>query len=73
MHVAAVQFPHPTATWTESDPKQALAQRLKHFAEAVREGYYVALAHVAFPGIGRLRAEGGGYAWVPAVYRNAGQ
>jgi hypothetical protein len=25
-------------------------------------------AHLAFPGIGHVRAEGKGYAWVPANY-----
>jgi len=73
VHVAAVQFPQPTATWTEFDSKLSLSQRLKHFADAAKKGYYVALAHVAFPGIGRLRAEGSGYVWVPVVYSNAGQ
>jgi glyoxylase-like metal-dependent hydrolase (beta-lactamase superfamily II) len=73
MHVAEVQFPQPSATWSEFDSKLAMAQRLKHFADAAKKGYYVALAHVAFPGIGRLRAEGSGYVWVPAVYSNAGQ
>ncbi len=68
VHVAAVQFPHPAATWSECDSRRALAQRLKHFADASKKGYYVALAHVAFPGIGRLRAEGSGYVWVPMVY-----
>jgi hypothetical protein len=73
VHVAAVQFPQPTATWSEFDSKLALPQRLKNFADAARKGYYVALAHGAFPGVGRLRAEGSGYVWVPAVYSNAGQ
>lgn len=72
VHVAAVQLPQPTATWVESDSKLAMRQRLKSFADAAKNGYYVALAHVAFPGIGRLRAEGKGYVWVPAVYSNAG-
>jgi hypothetical protein len=31
----------------------------------------VAVAHVAVPGIGRLRADGRGYTWVPANYTNA--
>ncbi len=72
VHVAAVQFPQPTATWVEFDSKLAMAQRLKNFADAAKNGYYVALAHVAFPGIGRLRTEGKGYVWVPVVYSNAG-
>ena len=73
LHVAAVQFPQPTATWSEFDSKRALPQRLKHFADAAKGGYYVALAHVAFPGIGRLRAQGSGYVWVPAVFSSGGQ
>ena len=31
-------------------------------------GYFAAAAHVAFPGIGKLRAEGDGYAWIPVSY-----
>jgi len=73
MHVAAVEFPQPTVTWTESDPGLAKEQRLRNFADAAKQGYYVALAHVAFPGIGRLRASGKGYVWVPVVYGTAGQ
>jgi glyoxylase-like metal-dependent hydrolase (beta-lactamase superfamily II) len=72
VHVAAVQFPLPTATWTEFDSKAALTQRLSHFSDAAQKGYCVALAHVAFPGIGRLRAAGVGYSWVPVVYSNLG-
>jgi len=70
LHVAAVQFPQPTAMWTEFDSEAAMPQRLRHFADAAKQGYYVAPAHVAFPGIGRLRAQGSGYVWVPVVYSN---
>jgi hypothetical protein len=35
------------------------------FADVAGRGDYVAAAHVAFPGIGKLRTDGGGYAWVP--------
>ena len=38
------------------------------FAEAAKEGYWVAAAHLSFPGIGHLRADGGGYDWVPVNY-----
>lgn len=72
VHVASVQFPQPTAAWVEWDSTRAIAERLKNFADAARNGYYVALAHVDFPGIGRLRADGKGYVWVPAVYHNGG-
>lgn len=73
MHVAAVQFAMPSVTIQfDSDPKAAMPQRRKNYADAAKKGYYVAVAHVAFPGIGKLRSDGKGYAWVPAVYSNAG-
>lgn len=69
MHVAAVQFADPSVTIRfDTDAKAALAQRRKVFAEAARQGYWVAGAHLAFPGIGHLRREGAGYTFVPANY-----
>ncbi|QPF71638.1 MBL fold metallo-hydrolase [Roseateles sp. DAIF2] len=69
MHVAAVQFPDPTVTITfDSDSAKAMPQRQKAYAAAAEAGYYVAVAHVSFPGIGRLRADGKGYQWLPANY-----
>ncbi len=66
MHVAAVQFPDPSVTIKfDSDSKAAKAQREKIFAEAAKDGYLVAGAHLSFPAIGRIRAEGKGYVWVP--------
>lgn len=71
MHVAAVQFAMPSVTIQfDTDPKAAMPQRQKNYADAAKKGYYVAVAHVAFPGIGKLRADGKGYTWVPAVYSN---
>ncbi len=69
MHVAAVQFPKPSVTVSfDSDPKAAAPAREKAYAAAAKDGYYVAIAHVAFPGIGRLRADGKGYDWLPVNY-----
>ncbi len=69
MHVAAVQFPDPTVTINfDNDSKRAMPERRKAYADAAKNGYYVAVAHVSFPGIGRLRAEGKGYVWVPVNY-----
>jgi glyoxylase-like metal-dependent hydrolase (beta-lactamase superfamily II) len=69
MHVAAVQFPDPSVTISfDSDSAQAMPQRQKAYAEAAAAGYYVAVTHVSFPGIGRLRADGKGYQWLPANY-----
>jgi glyoxylase-like metal-dependent hydrolase (beta-lactamase superfamily II) len=72
MHVAAVQFLEPAVTIAfDSDPKAAAPQRKKAYADAAKKGYYVAVAHVSFPGIGRLRADGKGYQWIPANYISA--
>lgn len=69
MHVAAVQFENPSITIQfDSDSKAAAVQRQKAYAEAAKNGYLVAGAHLAFPGIGRLRAQGKGYNWVPVNY-----
>ena len=71
MHVAAVQFAMPSVTIQfDSDQQAAAPQREKNYADAAEKGYYVAVAHVAFPGIGRLRGDGKGYTWVPAIYSN---
>jgi glyoxylase-like metal-dependent hydrolase (beta-lactamase superfamily II) len=69
MHVAAVQFPDPSVTIQfDIDSKAAAPQRKKVYADAAKKGYFVAIAHVSFPGIGQLRADGRGYRWLPANY-----
>jgi len=72
MHVAAVQFALPQTTIQfDTDSKAAMPQRQKNYADAAKKGYYVAVAHVSFPGIGKLRADGKSYQWVPANYNSA--
>lgn len=69
MHVAAVQFVQPEVTIQfDTDSKAAMPQRKKAYASAAKGGYWVAVAHVSFPGIGKLRADGRGYDWVPVNY-----
>jgi glyoxylase-like metal-dependent hydrolase (beta-lactamase superfamily II) len=69
MHVAAVQFPDPAVTIQyDMDSGMAAAQRKKVFADAAGKGYWVAGAHLSFPGIGHLRTAGSGYAFVPINY-----
>jgi hypothetical protein len=71
MHVAAVQFADPSVTFAyDADPKSAAPQRKKIYADAAAKGYYLACAHVSFPGIGHLRKAGAGYDWVPVNYSN---
>jgi glyoxylase-like metal-dependent hydrolase (beta-lactamase superfamily II) len=69
MHVAAVQFGDPSVTIAfDTDSKNAAIQRKRAYADAAKQGYLVGSAHVSFPGLGHLRAEGKGYAWVPINY-----
>lgn len=70
VHVQPVQLPDPAVAmkydWSVPD---AIATRKKAFADAAREGYWVAGAHISFPGIGHVRSLGDGrYSWVPANY-----
>jgi glyoxylase-like metal-dependent hydrolase (beta-lactamase superfamily II) len=70
MHVAAVQFENPKiAISFDSDSPRAIAQREKAFAEAAGKRWMVGAAHMSFPGLGHIRAEGGGYAFEPLNYR----
>jgi glyoxylase-like metal-dependent hydrolase (beta-lactamase superfamily II) len=69
MHVAAVQFKNPEVTIQfDSDPSKAAPARIAQYQEAAKAGYYVGVAHISFPGIGRLRADGTGYDWIPVNY-----
>jgi glyoxylase-like metal-dependent hydrolase (beta-lactamase superfamily II) len=69
MHVAAVQFADPSVVIKfDTDGKAAAVARRKAFAEAAKNGDWVGAAHLPFPGIGHIRAEGKGYVYVPANY-----
>ena len=69
VHVAAVQFPDPKVTISfDSDPAAAARSRDSALAEVASRGDWVAGAHISFPGIGHVRADGDAYVWVPANY-----
>ena len=69
VHVAPVQFPDPGVTVRyDSDAAQAARQRLRLYSEAAQEGYWVAAAHIAFPGLGHVGADAKGFRWIPANY-----
>lgn len=70
MHVAAVQFVQPqVAISFDVDAKAAAMERKKAYADAAKGRYLVGSAHLPFPGLGHIRAEGRGYAWVPVDYQ----
>ncbi len=69
MHVAAVQFDNPAVTIQfDTSSSAAAVQRKKAYADAAKGGYLVGVSHVSFPGLGRLRAEGKGYVFMPVNY-----
>ena len=69
IHVASVQLESPEVTiGFDSDEDKARASRQKMFAQLAGDGSLVAVAHFPFPGLGRLRAVGKGYAWEPLNY-----
>jgi glyoxylase-like metal-dependent hydrolase (beta-lactamase superfamily II) len=69
MHAAAAQFPDPSVSiFFDTDQAAATEQRKKVFADAAEHRYWVAGAHLPFPGIGHLRANGSGYTFVHANY-----
>jgi len=69
VHVAPLQFPDPGVTVTyDSDGKGAEQQRETLFAEAAKAGFWVAAAHITFPGIGHVSAREGHFVWIPTEY-----
>ena len=67
--VASVQLADPTVSVVvDNDSQGAVATRKAALADAAKNGYIVALAHVPFPGLGHLGAEGSGYRWYPVNY-----
>ena len=70
VHVAPVQMPNPRiAMKYDTDPAGAVASRERAFSDAADGGWWVAGAHLPFPGIGHVRRTGRGtYSWVPAPY-----
>lgn len=69
VHYHAVQFAHPETSFEyDSDAKQAVATRKALFAQAAQGGWWVAGAHLPFPGLGHVRRDPAGYAWVPVEF-----
>ena len=70
VHATQVQFPRPDiAMRFDFDSAAAADQRQRIFADAAEKGYWLGAAHISFPGLGHIRRDGQGYAWIPATYR----
>jgi glyoxylase-like metal-dependent hydrolase (beta-lactamase superfamily II) len=71
IHAPDAQFADPSITVAfDVDQKAAAASRAKAFAAAAKGGYFVAFAHMHFPGIGRIKKDADGYRWLPVPYIN---
>ncbi|NSL54705.1 MBL fold metallo-hydrolase [Uliginosibacterium aquaticum] len=69
VHNHAVQFMHPEVSLEfDTDQKKAIATRKALFAQAAKAGWGIAGAHLPFPGLGRIRKDAQGYAWVPVEF-----
>ena len=65
----AIQFARPEVSIEfDNDPKLAIAARKRVFARAAREKLAIAGMHLPFPGLGHVRKEAQGYAWVPVEF-----
>ncbi len=69
VHFHAVQFAQPDASYeADSDRTAAIASRKQALAQAADAGWWVAGAHLPFPGLGHVRREGEAFAWVPGEF-----
>lgn len=69
VHFHAVQFAQPDAAFeADSDRSAAITSRRRLMAEASDKGWWVAGAHLPFPGLGHVRRDGGAFAWVPGEF-----
>jgi glyoxylase-like metal-dependent hydrolase (beta-lactamase superfamily II) len=69
----AVQFANPAITSVyDHDSKAAATLRKQALADAAQKGYWVAVSHMTFPGIGHITQNNTGYRLVPINYSNSG-
>lgn len=69
VHVEPIQLPDPAVTVTyDSDASAAERTRDALLAEAAAKGFWVAAAHISFPGLGHIGERAGTFNWIPANY-----
>lgn len=69
VHSHAVQFARPEVTIEfDVDSAKALQTRKRVFNDAADDSFWVAGAHLPFPGLGHVRREGEAFAWVPVEF-----
>lgn len=69
VHNHAVQFARPEVVIEfDVDTDMALETRKRVFNDAAEQRFWVAGAHLPFPGLGHVRREAGAFAWVPVEF-----
>lgn len=69
VHFHAVQFVQPEASFEyDADRAQAIATRRALLKEVATKRWWVAGAHLPFPGLGHVGSDGAAYTWVPAEF-----
>jgi glyoxylase-like metal-dependent hydrolase (beta-lactamase superfamily II) len=67
MHAEKIQFPLPSISVTyDTDPAAAAASRLEVLQYAARNNIPIGGMHLVYPAVGTVRADGDGYAFIPA-------
>ena len=69
VHYHAVQFARPEASYeADSNRAESIASRKRLMARASDAGWWVAGAHLPFPGLGHVRRQEGAFDWVPTEF-----
>ncbi len=71
IHIPSAQFDDPdVAMKFDFDAAQAIEVRKHLLADAAKNGYEIAGAHLPFPGCGHISKDGDHYRWIPVPYVN---
>ncbi|QND53266.1 MBL fold metallo-hydrolase [Phyllobacterium sp. 628] len=66
VHVQSIQFDRPELTWEyDADQDMARSSRLSMLRLATRPNVYVAGAHLASPGVGKISENGSSFSYIP--------
>jgi glyoxylase-like metal-dependent hydrolase (beta-lactamase superfamily II) len=66
VHVPAAQFDRPELTWEfDADQDEARASRLRLMQRSDKLNYFIAGAHLEFPGVGYVTRQANGYRFTP--------
>jgi glyoxylase-like metal-dependent hydrolase (beta-lactamase superfamily II) len=66
VHVPSIQFAQPEITWEfDADQVQACSTRQRMLRRAVQPNFFVAGAHLDFPGVGKVAESDGAFRFTP--------